>query len=80
MYNGFFPLEFTVLSFIQAKAKITSEGVFLEQLETDPSKYMPEIDDSQLGGEVIQVIFYTYHNLLNIVNVLCYFLCVNVIH
>ena len=26
----------------QAKAKITLEGIFLEQFETDPSKYLPE--------------------------------------
>jgi fumarate hydratase class I len=28
----------------QAKGKITRDGIFLEQLETDPSKYLPEID------------------------------------
>jgi fumarate hydratase class I len=27
------------------KGKITRDGIFLEQLETDPSKYMPEIDE-----------------------------------
>jgi len=26
------------------KAKITSQGIFLEQLETDPAKYLPQID------------------------------------
>ncbi len=26
----------------QIKAKITKDGVFLEQLETDPAKYLPE--------------------------------------
>src|SRR4030095_8402424 len=31
----------------QAKGKITREGIFIEQLETDPSKYMPEIDESK---------------------------------
>ena len=37
----------------QALGKITKEGVFLEQLETDPSKYMPEIDEEALSaGEV----------------------------
>jgi len=39
----------------QVKAKITPEGVFLEQLETDPHKYLPEATDDILGGEVIQV-------------------------
>ena len=29
----------------QIKAKITPDGVFLEQLETDPAKYLPETTD-----------------------------------
>ena len=32
----------------QAKAKITAEGVFLEQLETDPARFLPETTDAQL--------------------------------
>ncbi|MFG3252663.1 fumarate hydratase [Streptomyces sp. NPDC048172] len=32
----------------QAKAKITAEGVFLEQLETDPARFLPETTESQL--------------------------------
>jgi fumarate hydratase class I len=39
----------------QIKAKITPDGVFLEQLESDPSKYLPETTDDILGGEVVQV-------------------------
>ncbi|MGE4048636.1 MAG: FumA C-terminus/TtdB family hydratase beta subunit, partial [Acetobacteraceae bacterium] len=39
----------------QILAKITPEGVFLEQLETDPAKYLPETTDSHLGDDVIQV-------------------------
>lgn len=39
----------------QIKGKITAEGVFLEQLETDVSKYIPEVQDEHLGGEVIQL-------------------------
>jgi fumarate hydratase class I len=39
----------------QAIGKITSEGVFLEQLETDPSKYLPDVTSDQLGGDVIKV-------------------------
>jgi fumarate hydratase class I len=39
----------------QVKAKITPEGVFLEQLETDPSKYLPETTDEHLGGEVVEI-------------------------
>jgi fumarate hydratase, class I len=37
----------------QAKAKITREGVFLEQLETNPAQYMPDVSDDQLGGAVV---------------------------
>ena len=39
----------------QALGKITADGVFLEQLETDPSKYMPEITDQALGGEMVEI-------------------------
>ncbi len=39
----------------QIKAKITKEGVFLEQLETNPAKYLPEITDEHLGGEVVAI-------------------------
>ena len=39
----------------QALGKITADGVFLEQLETDPSRHMPEITDEALGGEVFNI-------------------------
>ncbi len=39
----------------QILAKITREGIFLEELETEPAKYLPEIGDEELGGEVIQI-------------------------
>ena len=39
----------------QAIGKITEEGVFLEQLETDPSKYLPDVTSDDLGGEVVKV-------------------------
>ncbi|MCU0700675.1 MAG: fumarate hydratase [Myxococcaceae bacterium] len=39
----------------QALGKITKDGVFLEALERDPAKYLPEVDEKQLGGEVVQV-------------------------
>ena len=35
--------------------KITEQGVFLEQLETQPDKYLPEIEPAQLGGAVIKI-------------------------
>ena len=39
----------------QILAKITSEGVFLEQLETDPARFLPEATDDTLGGDVVPV-------------------------
>jgi fumarate hydratase class I len=41
----------------QALGKITPEGVFLEQLETDPVKYLPDTTEEHLiqGGEVVKV-------------------------
>lgn len=39
----------------QALGKITAEGVFLEQLETDPAKYLPDPTHAELGGEVVRV-------------------------
>ena len=35
----------------QALGKITADGVFLEQLETDPAKYLPETTDSHLSDD-----------------------------
>lgn len=40
----------------QVNGKITAEGVFLEQLETDPSKYLPDVTEGDLDdGEVVRV-------------------------
>lgn len=39
----------------QALGKITAEGVFLEQLETDPAKYLPETTDEHLDDSVVRV-------------------------
>jgi fumarate hydratase class I len=39
----------------QAKAKITHEGVFLEQLETNPAQYLPDIDEKKLGDDVVKI-------------------------
>jgi fumarate hydratase class I len=39
----------------QIIGKITKEGVFLEQLETNPAQYLPEITDDQLDGNVVQI-------------------------
>jgi fumarate hydratase class I len=39
----------------QAKAKITRDGVFLEQLETNLAQYLPDIDERKLGGAVVEI-------------------------
>jgi len=39
----------------QAKGKITAEGVFLEALETEPAKYLPEVAGDDLSAEVVKV-------------------------
>src|ERR1700730_4296351 len=39
----------------QALGKITKDGVFLEELEHNPAKYLPDVDTSNLGGEVVQI-------------------------
>ncbi|MFD8755711.1 fumarate hydratase [Kitasatospora sp. NPDC059577] len=39
----------------QALGKITAEGVFLEQLETDPAKYLPDTTDEHLDDDVVRV-------------------------
>jgi fumarate hydratase class I len=39
----------------QALGKITRDGVFLEQLETDPAHYLPETTDAHLGSDVVQI-------------------------
>jgi fumarate hydratase class I len=39
----------------QILAKITPEGVFLEQLETDPAHYLPETTDDHLGDDSVPI-------------------------
>ena len=39
----------------QALGKITREGIFLEVLEEDPARFLPEIVDSELTDEVIPI-------------------------
>ena len=39
----------------QAKGKITRDGIFVEQLETDPSKYMPDIDEEKLSESMVRI-------------------------
>jgi fumarate hydratase class I len=39
----------------QALGKITRDGVFLEELEANPAKYLPDVDATRLGGEVVKI-------------------------
>lgn len=39
----------------QIHGKITADGVFIEQLETNPAKYLPEVEEAGLGGEVVNI-------------------------
>jgi len=39
----------------QALGKITKDGVFLEELEYNPAKYLPDIDTAALGGAVVKI-------------------------
>ena len=39
----------------QALGKITSEGIFLEQLEADPARFLPEVTDDELSGQVVRI-------------------------
>lgn len=39
----------------QILGKITKDGVFLEAMETDPARFLPDIDAASLGGEVVKI-------------------------
>ncbi len=39
----------------QAKAKINGNGVFLEQLETDPAQYLPDTGEAELDTGVVRI-------------------------
>ncbi len=39
----------------QAKGKITADGIFLEQLEENPARFLPEVSTTELGGEVVAI-------------------------
>ena len=39
----------------QALGKITRDGVFLEELERDPARFLPAIDETSLGGPVVRI-------------------------
>ena len=39
----------------QALGKITRDGIFLEELETDPARFLPEVTDDHLSEEVVRI-------------------------
>jgi fumarate hydratase class I len=39
----------------QAVGKITRDGVYLEELETNPARYLPDVDGAALGGDVVRI-------------------------
>jgi fumarate hydratase class I len=39
----------------QAKAKITADGVFIEQLERDPARFLPETSHEDLSDDVVHI-------------------------
>jgi fumarate hydratase, class I len=39
----------------QAVGKITKDGIYIEALETDPAKYLPEINGEHLSDEVVKI-------------------------
>jgi fumarate hydratase class I len=39
----------------QALGRITSDGVFLEQLETEPAKYLPDVTAADVSADVVRI-------------------------
>lgn len=39
----------------QVKCKITRDGMFVEQLEKDPARFLPDVTDHISGGEVVDI-------------------------
>lgn len=39
----------------QALGKITRDGVFVEELEHNPARFLPEVDEASLGGDVVRI-------------------------
>ncbi len=39
----------------QILGRINREGIWLEQLETDPARFLPEVEGAELGGETFRV-------------------------
>ena len=39
----------------QARARIDASGVWLEELETDPAQYLPDVTDEDVSGDVVRI-------------------------
>ena len=39
----------------QVLGKITKDGIYVEQLETNPAQYLPEVREDKLSGDVIKI-------------------------
>ncbi|NLY94668.1 MAG: fumarate hydratase [Myxococcales bacterium] len=39
----------------QALGKITKSGIYLEELERDPARFLPDVTDDELGDEVVKI-------------------------
>ena len=39
----------------QALGKITRDGVFIEELEHNPARFLPDIDEAKLSGDVVRI-------------------------
>jgi fumarate hydratase, class I len=39
----------------QALGKITRDGVFIEQLEHNPARFMPDIDEAKMSGHMVKI-------------------------
>jgi len=39
----------------QALGKITADGIFLEQLETDPARFLPDVTEDELSEDVVHI-------------------------
>ncbi|HEY5208356.1 MAG TPA: fumarate hydratase [Stellaceae bacterium] len=39
----------------QILGKIDAHGIFLEELETNPARFLPEIDEARLGADVVNI-------------------------
>lgn len=39
----------------QALGKITRDGIYLEELEANPARFLPDVDEATLGGTVVKI-------------------------